>query len=85
MILNSKIWKQTIAAALVAVTGQRAWIRAIEKGVREIERSAYWGFADGVLTIKSLTSSKLYRVTKEHSCRPRKTVTKLVSTWRPGS
>ena len=68
MILNNQIWKQTIATALVAVTGKRDWIRAIERAVIEIEKSAYWSFADGVLTLKSLTSGKLYVITAEHNC-----------------
>ena len=68
MILNSQIWKQTVAAAILAATGQAAWIRAIERAVKEIEKSAYWSFDGVTLTIKSTTSGKLYKITAEHTC-----------------
>ncbi len=68
MILNNQIWKATVAAALAVVTGNAAWVRAIERGAKEIERAAYWSFADGVLTIKSTTSGKLYRIDDQHAC-----------------
>lgn len=68
MILNNKIWRQTVAAAIVAVTGKREWLRAIERAVIEIEHAKYWSFADGVLTLKSTSSGKLYRVDDAHTC-----------------
>jgi hypothetical protein len=71
MLLNSQIWKQTIATAIAAVAGNTDWIRAIESGAREIEKAAYWSYdaQTGVLKIKSTTSGKLYTITAEqHTC-----------------
>lgn len=68
MILNSQIWKQTVAAAILAVSGQAAWVRAIERGAKEIERASYWSFADGVLKLKSTTSGTLYVIDEQHTC-----------------
>ena len=68
MILNSQIWKQTVATAILAATDQAAWIRAIERAVKEIEKSSYWSFDGVTLTIKSTTSGKLYKITAEHTC-----------------
>jgi len=68
MILNSQIWQQTIAAAILAVAGKAEWIRAIQRGAKEIESSRYWSVDGVTLTIKSTTSGKLYRITAEHTC-----------------
>jgi hypothetical protein len=68
MILNNKIWQQTVAAAIVAVAGKAAWVRAIERGAKEIERASYWSFDGVTLVIKSTTSGKLYKITAEHTC-----------------
>jgi hypothetical protein len=71
MILNTSIWKNTVTAAKAKVANQPAWLRAIERAVAEIERSRYWSFADGVLTIESTTSRKLYKVDAAHTCEAR--------------
>ena len=68
MILNNQIWQQTVAAAILAVSGQAAWVRAIERAKHGIEKSAYWSFDGVTLTIKSTTSGKLYKITAEHTC-----------------
>ncbi len=57
MILNTQIWQQTIEAAKAAASTSPAWLRAIDRAVIEIERSRYWSFADGVLTIISTISN----------------------------
>lgn len=68
MILNTRIWRQTVEAAKAAAFSSPDWVRAIERGVIEIERSRYWSFADGVLTIISTTSKKTYRIGEGHAC-----------------
>jgi hypothetical protein len=74
MILNSQIWKQAVAAAILVVAGRAdaaAWTRTIQTVVREVEKAAYWSFdaQTGVLRIKSTTSDTVYIVTAEdHTC-----------------
>jgi hypothetical protein len=68
MILNTRIWQETINAAKSAASTSPAWLRAIDRAVIEIERSRYWSFADGVLTIISTTSKKTYRIDEKHTC-----------------
>jgi len=51
MILNTRIWTETVNAAKAAASTSPAWLRAIDRAVIEIERSRYWSFADGILTI----------------------------------
>jgi hypothetical protein len=68
MILNTQIWNETINAAKLAASTSPAWLRAIDRAVIEIERSRYWSFADGVLTIISTTSKKTYRIDEHHTC-----------------
>jgi hypothetical protein len=68
MFLNTKVWQQVVAAALAAVGNNLAWKRAVERGAREIERSRYWRFADGVLRIQSTSSKKFYDVDANHTC-----------------
>jgi hypothetical protein len=68
MILNSQIWQATIETAKTKSANNAYILRAIDRAVTEIERAAYWSFSDGVLTIKSTTSGKLYKVGDEHKC-----------------
>lgn len=68
MILNTSIWKQTVTAAKNKAAQHPAWLRAIDRAVVEIEKARYWAFADGVLTIQSTTSNKLYKVGESHTC-----------------
>lgn len=68
MILNTRIWNETVNAAKAAAITSPAWLRAIERAAIEIERARYWPFADGVLTIQSTTSKKMYRVADSHTC-----------------
>ena len=53
MILNTSLWKQTISEAKAKSAGNDFVLRAIDRAVVEIEKSAYWSFADGILKIKS--------------------------------
>ena len=68
MILNTAIFTATIAAAKTAAANRPEVIRAIDRAIVEIQKAAYWSFADGVLTIQSTTSRKLYRVDAAHTC-----------------
>ena len=68
MLLNSKIWSDTISAAKAAASTSPAWLRAIERAVIEIERSKYWSFDGTTLTIISTTSKKTYRIDDQHTC-----------------
>lgn len=69
MLLNIQIWKSVIEAAKTKVANQSEWLRAIDRGVIEIEKARYWAFADGVLTIESTTSKHIYKVSETHSCQ----------------
>lgn len=71
MILNTSIFTATVAAAKAAAANRLDVIRAIDRAVIEIQKAAYWSFADGVLTIKSTTSNKFYRVDAAHTCEAR--------------
>lgn len=68
MILNSSIWQQTINEAKAKSAGKPAILRAIDRAVTEIERSAYWSFDGQTLRIQSTTSRKLYVVNDGHTC-----------------
>jgi hypothetical protein len=68
MLLNTSIWRETIEAAKLAASTSPAWLRAIDRAVTEIERSKYWSFAEGVLTLVSTTSAKTYRIAEQHAC-----------------
>jgi hypothetical protein len=68
MILNTSIWQSVINKAKAKVSNSPEWLRAIDRAVVEIEKSRYWSFADGVLTIQSTTSDKLYRIGDDHTC-----------------
>lgn len=68
MILNTRIWNETINAAKAAASTSPAWLRAIERAAREIERSKYWSFNGGVLTLISTTSNQTYKIDENHTC-----------------
>ena len=68
MILNTSIWQETIAAAKSAASASPAWLRAIDRAVIEIERSIYWSYVGGVLTLRSTTSGSHYTVDDNHEC-----------------
>jgi hypothetical protein len=68
MILNTRIWKETVNAAKSAASTSPAWLRAIERAVIEIEKAKYWAFDGDVLTIISTTSRKTYRIDGNHTC-----------------
>jgi len=68
MLLNSKIWNETITTAKAAASTSPAWLRAIERAVVEVGKAKYWAFDGQTLTLQSTTSKKLYRVDKSHSC-----------------
>jgi hypothetical protein len=71
MLLNSKIWQETVNAAKAAASTSPAWLRAIDRAVIEIERSRYWSFDGDTLTIISTTSKKTYRIGADHTCEAR--------------
>jgi hypothetical protein len=68
MILNSQIWQATISEAKTLSANNLATLRAIDRAVVEIERSAYWSFDGQTLRIKSTTSRKLYTADEGHTC-----------------
>jgi hypothetical protein len=68
MILNSSIWQATINEAKALSANNPVILRAINRAVVEIERSAYWSFDGQTLRIKSTTSRKLYVVDEGHTC-----------------
>ncbi|MGH9836928.1 MAG: hypothetical protein ACRD9Y_28210, partial [Blastocatellia bacterium] len=68
MILNTRIWNETVNAAKAAASTSPAWLRAIERAVIEIERSRYWSFDGDVLAIISTTSKKTYKIGADHTC-----------------
>lgn len=71
MILNTRIFEQTVETAKAKSAGNAAMLRAIDRAVYEINRSKYWVFTDGVLKIQSTTSRKLYVVDDQHTCEAR--------------
>lgn len=76
MILNTSIFAATIAAAKTKAANRPEVLRAIDRAVVEIQKAAYWSFADGVLTIKSTTSGEMYKVDAAHTCPARSKVCK---------
>ncbi|NOT62204.1 MAG: hypothetical protein HOP19_18490 [Acidobacteria bacterium] len=68
MILNTAIWQAVINEAKAKCGAHPLWLSAIDRAVVEIEKSRYWSFVEGVLTIQSLTSAKLYKVDGAHTC-----------------
>lgn len=87
MILNTRIWNETVNAAKLAASDSPAWLRAIERAVIEIERSKYWSFDGDVLTIISTTSKKTYRFERQVAeCRtlpkPLPRTSRPPSAWR---
>lgn len=76
MILNTNIWQATITAAKLAASASPVWLRAIDRAVLEIERSRYWAYTDGILTIISITSNKSYKIDDAHMCESRAGVCK---------
>lgn len=68
MILNTAIFTATIEAAKAKAANRPEVLRAIDRAVIEIQKAAYWSFADGVLTIKSTTSGEMYKVDAAHDC-----------------
>lgn len=77
MLLNTQIFTEVVSAAKTATANSPRWQRAIDRAVTEILRARYWSFADGVLTIQSTTSKKLYRIsTGNHTCEAKGSVCK---------
>lgn len=80
MIINTKIFNQTVATAKAKCAGNAALLRSIDRAVTEIEKAKYWSFADGVLTIISTTSGERYVIDDTHTCPARsKTCKHLVA------
>lgn len=71
MILNTKIFTATIAAAKAKCAGRADCQRAIDRAVIEITKAAYWSFDGETLTIQSTTSHKMYRIDAAHTCEAR--------------
>src|SRR5690242_4599188 len=76
MILNTAIFTATIAAAKTAAANRPEVLRALDRAVIEITRSAYWSFDGQTLAIQSTTSRKLYKVDAAHTCEARSKVCK---------
>ncbi len=69
MLYNTAILNQVIETAKAKCANDAYLLRAIDRAAKELSR-AYWNWnpTDRVLTIKSTTSSKLYKVDAQHSC-----------------
>ena len=76
MLLNSAIFAATIDAAKASASASPAWLRAIDRAVIEIERSPYWSYADGTLTLISTTSNKTYKIDESHTCEAKNGICK---------
>ncbi|NOT60338.1 MAG: hypothetical protein HOP19_08955 [Acidobacteria bacterium] len=68
MILNTSIWQSVINEAKAKASNSPLWLKAIDRAVVEVETARYWSFADGVLTIQSTSSGKLYKIGNDHKC-----------------
>jgi hypothetical protein len=70
MILNTRIFNQTVETAKAKSAGNPAMLRAIDRAVYEINRSRYWAYdaQAKVLKLMSTTSKKLYTVDDAHTC-----------------
>jgi hypothetical protein len=70
MIINTKIFTATVATAQQKSITNPAMLRAIDRAVKEINRSKYWAYdsTTNVLKLKSTTSSKLYLIDDAHTC-----------------
>lgn len=70
MLLNTKIFNATVETAKAKSSNNPAMLRAIDRAVKEINRSKYWAFdsTTNVLKLMSTTSSKLYVVDDAHTC-----------------
>jgi hypothetical protein len=71
MILNTKLFSETVEAAKQAASTSPAWLRAIRRAAYEIERAKYWSFDGSTLTIISASSGKLYKIADGHECDAR--------------
>lgn len=80
MIINSKIFTATIAAAKAKCAGNAALLRSIDRAVVEITKAPYWSFDGQTLVIISTTSGERYTITDDHVCPARsKTCKHLVA------
>jgi hypothetical protein len=70
MLINTKIFNQTIETAKAKSASNPAMLRAIDRAVVEINKSKYWAYdsTTNVLKLMSTTSSKLYVIDKHHTC-----------------
>ena len=74
ILMNTKIWSETVEEAKGKAAGSPAWLRAIEKADQSLRRfSTYWSFdaTKGELRIMSGSNAgHLYVITNitEHTC-----------------
>lgn len=70
MLLNTKIFNATVATAKAKSANNPAMLRAIDRAVKEINRSKYWAYDSqtNVLKLMSTTSKKLYVIDDNHTC-----------------
>lgn len=68
-LINTNIFQAVVTTAKAKAAQHPAWLRAIDKAAAELLHPfTYWAFADGVLTMQSPTSGKLYRIDDAHTC-----------------
>jgi hypothetical protein len=70
MIINTKIFNQTVETAKAKSANNPAMLRAIDRAVVEINKSKYWAYDSqaNVLKLMSTTSKKLYVIDDQHTC-----------------
>ncbi len=70
MLINTRIFNQTVETAKAKSANNPAMLRAIDRAVVEINRSKYWAYDSqtNVLKLMSTTSSKLYVIDDTHTC-----------------
>jgi hypothetical protein len=70
MLLNTKIFNQTVETAKLKSANNPAMLRTIDRAVKEINKSKYWAYDSqtNVLKLMSTTSSKLYVIDDNHTC-----------------
>ena len=70
MLINTRIFNETVEMARTKSAGNSAMLRAIDRAVYEINRSRYWAFdsTSNTLRIQYTSKRKLYVVDDHHTC-----------------
>jgi hypothetical protein len=78
MIINTKIFTATVETAQAKSATNPAMLRAIDRAVKEINKSKYWAYDSqtNVLKLMSTTSSKLYVIDDNHTCEAQSKICK---------